>query len=135
MPEKKKLFVSVPMKDRTEEAIKNSITKMHKMAELILTEELELIESYVPEHPADNKDAVKYLGEAIEKMSEADYVIGLAEIEHSNGCLIEREVALRYGIPYVRAFAEQVAPDIIVALQRAQQNQQTIQDVNFDGLM
>ena len=35
---KKKLFVSIPMKDRTPEDIKNSMEKMHKLAELILNE-------------------------------------------------------------------------------------------------
>lgn len=132
---KLKLFVSVPMNGRTEEAIKNSITKMHKMAELILSEEFELIDSYMDDGViGDGKQSIWYLGEAIKKLSEADYMIGLAEIENNSGCIIEREVALRYGIPYIRAFAEQVAPDIIMAMQAAQQNQQQ-NDINFEEIM
>ena len=119
---KKKLFVSIPMKDRTPEDIKNSMEKMHKLAELILNEEFELINSYIEEadSPSNPRDAIKYLGMSIQKLAEADYMIGLAEIDNNNGCLIEREIALRYGIPYVRAFAEQVAPDIIWAAQQKQ---------------
>lgn len=41
----KKLFVSVPMKGRTEEEIKASIQKMKKIAEICEGEDLELIDS------------------------------------------------------------------------------------------
>lgn len=52
----KKLFVSVPMRDRTEENIRKSIEKMHKIAEATVGEELELIDSYVPENNSEAKD-------------------------------------------------------------------------------
>ena len=111
---KKKLFVSVPMKGRTEENIKRSITRMHKMAEIMLDEEFELIDSYIEDKPPkDSKEAVWFLGESIKKLSEADVMIGLAEIESFNGCMVEREVALLYGIPYIRVLAEQVAVDLL----------------------
>ncbi len=42
----KKLFISCPMKGRKEEDIKESIEKMHKIAEIIFNEELEVIKSY-----------------------------------------------------------------------------------------
>lgn len=60
----KKLFVSVPMKGRTEEEIKASIQKMKKIAEIYEGEELELIDSYIEDNPPkDSKEAVWYLGE------------------------------------------------------------------------
>lgn len=37
----KKLFVSCPMRDRTEENIRKSIEKMHRIAEAVFDEELE----------------------------------------------------------------------------------------------
>lgn len=62
----KKLFVSVPMKGRTEEEIKASIQKMKKIAEIYEGEELELIDSYIEDNPPkDSKEAVWYLGEAL----------------------------------------------------------------------
>lgn len=50
----KKLFVSVPMKGRTEEEIKASIQKMKKIAEIYEGEELELIDSYIEDNPPKN---------------------------------------------------------------------------------
>ena len=47
----KKLFVSVPMKGRKEENIKRDIEKMHKIAEAVFGEELELLDSYIEENP------------------------------------------------------------------------------------
>ena len=62
----KKLFVSVPMKGRKEEEIRKSIAKMHKIAEAIVGEELELIDSYIVDNPPkDSKEAVWFLGKSI----------------------------------------------------------------------
>ena len=111
---KRKLFISVPMKGRTEENIKISINRMHKMAEIMMDEEFEVIDSYIEHKPPKNSsESVWYLGESIKKLAEADVVIGLVEINGFYGCLIEREVALLYGIPYIRTFAEQVAVDLL----------------------
>ncbi|MBQ8293409.1 MAG: hypothetical protein IJX78_06410 [Bacilli bacterium] len=43
----KKLFISCPMKGRSEENIKKSMQKMHKIMESILGEELEVIQTYI----------------------------------------------------------------------------------------
>ena len=95
----KKLFVSVPMKGRTEEEIKASIQKMKKIAEVYEGEELELIDSYIEDNPPQNKNqAVWYLGESIKKLSQADVFIGICESYEWNGCEIERETAAGYGI-------------------------------------
>ena len=59
----KKLFVSVPMKGRTEEEIRKTIDKMKKIAEIFEGEELELIESYIEDNPPkDNNQAIWFLG-------------------------------------------------------------------------
>lgn len=95
----KKLFVSVPMKGRTEEEIRTSIEKMKKIAEIYEGEELELIDSYIEENPPkDNNQAIWYLGESLKKLSEADVFIGIDDSWSWNGCQTEREVAERYGI-------------------------------------
>lgn len=74
----KKLFVSVPMKGRTEEEIKASIQKMKKIAEIYEGEELELIDSYIEDNPPkDSKEAIWYLGESLKKLSQADVFIGI----------------------------------------------------------
>lgn len=95
----KKLFVSVPMKGRTEEEIKASIQKMKKIAEIYEGEELELIDSYIEDNPPkDSKEAVWYLGESLKKLAQADVFIGIDESYDWNGCYIERDTAQRYGI-------------------------------------
>lgn len=74
----KKLFVSVPMKGRTEEEIKASIQKMKKIAEIYEGEELELIDSYIEDNPPkDSKEAVWFLGESLKKLAQADVFMGI----------------------------------------------------------
>jgi len=95
----KKLFVSVPMKGRTETEIKASIQKMKKIAEVYEGEELELIDSYVEDNPPkDNNQAIWYLAKSLEKLADADVFIGITEAWEWNGCYIEQEAAGRYGI-------------------------------------
>ena len=95
----KKLFVSVPMKGRTEEEIRASIKKMHKIAEVFAGEELELIDSYVEDNPpGDNNQAIWYLGESLKKLAGADVFITISDHWSWDGCFIENQVAERYGI-------------------------------------
>ena len=93
----KKLFVSVPMKGRTEEEIKASIQKMKKIAEIYEGEELELIDSYIEDNPPkDNNEAVWYLGESLKKLAQADVFVGIDDVWDWSGCYIESEVAARH---------------------------------------
>lgn len=112
----KKLFISCPMKDRTEEAIKDSMNRMHKIAEIIFGEELEVIDSYIPgEAPEDNNRAMWYLGKSVQMMAEADYFVGVSEFGYA-GCDIEMLVASRYGIPMASVSMRHLMPDIEVPI-------------------
>lgn len=105
----KKLFVSVPMKGRTEEEIKASIQKMKKIAEIYEGEELELIDSYIEDNPPkDNNQAIWFLGESLKKLAQADVFIGINEAWDWCGCYIEIETAKRYGIKIYMIPAEYV---------------------------
>lgn len=111
---KKKLFISCPMKGRTEENIKKSMEQMHKIAEIVFDQELEVIPSYIEDNPPQNsKQAVWYLGKSIQLLAEADFFIGIDYMEFYNGCMIENEVARRYGIrsTYVKAY--EMMPDAV----------------------
>ena len=95
----KKLFVSVPMKGRTEEEIKANIQKMKKIAEICEGEELELIDSYIEDNPPKgNNEAIFYLGESIKKLAQADVFVGICESYEWSGCRIENITAESYGI-------------------------------------
>ena len=109
----KKLFISCPMKGRTEENIRKSMEKMHKMAEIVFDQELEVIPSYIEHNPPENcQQAVWYLGESIKKMSEADYFIGVEYLDMFKGCITESNVARFYGIRIFEVDAVDFMPDL-----------------------
>lgn len=115
----KKLFVSAPMKGRTEEEIKASIQKMKKIAEIYEGEELELIDSYIEDDPPkNNNEAVWYLGESLKKLAQADVFIGIAENYDWSGCCIEREIAERYGIKVYAILAQYVIDNYNALIQK-----------------
>ena len=115
----KKLFVSVPMKGRTEEEIKASIQKMKKIAEIYEGEELELIDSYIEDNPPkDSKEAVWYLGESLKKLAQADVFIGINDAWDWNECYIENDVASRYGIKNYHIPAQYVIDDYNALVQK-----------------
>lgn len=98
----KRLFVSVPMKGRTEEAILNSIAKMHVIAEAMTGEKLELINSYMPK-AAENKtkaEALRSLGDSIKYLADADVCIGFGWCG-AMGCEVEMTICRNYGITYL----------------------------------
>lgn len=97
----KRLFISVPMRNRTEYAIKASMEQMHKIAEAVFGEELEVIPTYFEDDPPENTNmALWYLGESIKKLSEADRFIGIYDEDKGyRGCIIENLAAKNYGIP------------------------------------
>ena len=95
----KRLFVSVPMKGRTEVEIKASIQKMKKIAEIYEGDELELINSYIEEEEPENCNrGIWYLAKSIEKLARSDVFIGINEIYDWRGCEVEDRTAFMYGI-------------------------------------
>lgn len=111
----KKLFISAPMKGRTEAQIRATMEQMHHIAEAVFGEELEVIQTYISDDPpADANQAVWYLGESIKKMADADYFIGIYDEEKGyRGCIIENLVAKNYSITSYLVNISYVAPDII----------------------
>ena len=110
----KKLFISCPMKGRTEENIRKSMEKMHKIAEIVFDQELEVIPSYIEHKPPEgHKAAVWYLGESIKKLAEADYFIGIGYSSLFKGCAIEWAIAEGYDIPRTRVEIEELMPDVL----------------------
>ena len=99
----KKVFISVPMRGRTKENIEYSIKKMKDIARTIIEDEdIEFINTIVEEKPpyTTQKEAVWYLGKAIELLSQVDVLVAPQTDYHhyAPGCFIEKEVASRYGI-------------------------------------
>lgn len=118
----KKLFISCPMKGRTEENIRKSMEQMHKIAEIYFDQKLEVIPTYIEDNPPENSNqAIWYLGRAIQLMAEADYFIGIEYCESFNGCYIEDSVARKYGIRSTHVNTYDLMPDV-VKIERAYWN-------------
>ena len=108
----KKLFISCPMKGRTEENIKKSMEKMHKIAEIVFDQELEVIPSYIEDNPPETNDKrIWYLGKSIQLMSEADYFIGIDYASVFIGCEAEKDIARNYGITSTYVKMHELMPD------------------------
>ena len=110
----KKLYISCPMKGRTEENIRKSMEQMHKIAEIIFDQELEVIPTYVEDNPPENsRQAVWYLGKSIQMLSEADFFIGVEYSDFYHGCMTEAEVARKYGIRSTYVSVHELMPDAL----------------------
>lgn len=109
---KKKLFISCPMKGRTEDAIRHDMDRLHKMAEIVFDQELEVIPTYIEHVPPETRNkAIWCLGESVKKMSDADYFIGVTDAYGVRGCRVEAEVARVYEIPSYFVSAYQFMPE------------------------
>ena len=91
-----KLFVSQPMRDKTDEEISLERAK----AVLDVTKKIEapiiVMESFFGKAPFKD-NPLWYLGESIKLLSEADVVYFCKDWEKYDGCTIEHECAVRYG--------------------------------------
>lgn len=90
-----KLFISQPMKGKTNEEIdaeRAAVIKLFDHPQL----GLEVIDSFFKDAPAQAAP-LWYLGESIKLLGEADVVYFCKNWQKYNGCTIEHECAVRYG--------------------------------------
>lgn len=98
----KKLFISQPMKGRSEEEIINDRRACIKYAQEMLGEDVEVIDSFFQGAPADAKP-LWYLGESLKLLAQADIAYFAAGWVDARGCKIEHTCAAEYGIPIIEA--------------------------------
>lgn len=96
----KKLFISQPMRGKTDEQIIATREKAIRTAERRLGESVEVIDSFFKGAPTNAKP-LWYIGESIKLMSEADVVFFAKGWYEARGCKIERACAIEYGIETV----------------------------------
>lgn len=90
--------------------------QMHNIAEAVFGEELDVIQTYIPDPPSGTNQALWCLGERIKMLSEADYFIGVYDEEKAyRGCAIENQAAKAYGIPSYTINLNYVARDVVEA--------------------
>lgn len=97
----KKLFISQPMKDKTDEEIKSERAEIVKR----VTEKfgkVEVIDSFIEENEPENTNSgLWYLGKSLELLATADCAYFVEGWKDYRGCKIEHECAVQYGIDIV----------------------------------
>ena len=98
----KKLFISQPMRGKTDEEILAEREKAIANAERELGEKAEVIDSFFQGAPTDAKP-LWFLGKSLELLSTADVAYFTKGWQDARGCRIEHECAVEYGIELVIA--------------------------------
>ncbi len=96
----KKLFISQPMKGKTDEEILAAREKAIRSAEEKLGEPVEVIDSFFQSAPADARP-LWFLGKSLELLAKADVAYFANGWEDARGCRIENTCAIEYGIDLV----------------------------------
>ena len=93
----KKVFISQPMKWRSDSEILATRQRALDKVQDRLGEEVELIESFFQAAPTDAKP-LWFLGKSLQMMSQADLVFFAEGWQNMRGCRIEHQCAVDYGI-------------------------------------
>lgn len=101
----KKLFISQPMRGKTDEEILAERKKAIESAERNLDEPVEVIDSFFQNAPADARP-LWFLGKSLELLSTADIAYFAKGWEDARGCRIENQCAIEYGIEVIEDYTE-----------------------------
>lgn len=113
----KNLFVSIPMRGRSDESViqrQNEILAMVNNCEDLTDSTYALINTMeVEPEPEEVRNRCWYLGQSIQKLAMADLIVFDYDYITANGCVIEKHIALLYKIPigYISIGNELVIPD------------------------
>ena len=97
----KKLFISQPMRGKTDEEILAVRERAIESAERNIGEKVEVIDSFFQDVPEVESKPLWCLGKSLMLMAEADVVYFAKDWENYRGCRIENECAVEYGIELV----------------------------------
>lgn len=101
----KKLFISQPMRGKTDEEILAERKKAIESAERNLGEPVEVIDSFFQNAPADARP-LWFLGKSLELLSTAGIAYFAKGWEDARGCRIENQCAIEYGIEVIEDYTE-----------------------------
>ena len=87
----KKLFISQPMKDKTDEQILSEREKAIEVAKQKVGDDVEIIDSFFKDAPS------------LELLASADVAYFAPEWDKYRGCKIEHECAVQYGITTIES--------------------------------
>lgn len=93
-----KVFISQPMKNKTEQEILEERANMFQLAKESFPD-AELIDSYFDDYkPSTGNVGLKYLAKSLELLADADVAYFAPGWNDARGCRIENECAIKYGI-------------------------------------
>lgn len=106
----KKLFISQPMKGKTDEEILSVREKAIESAKKYLKEcgeddEIEVIDSFFQKAPEEARP-LWFLAKSLELLSTADVAYFAKGWEYARGCRIENECAIEYGIDVIEDYSD-----------------------------
>lgn len=92
-----KLFISQPMRDKTDEQIEKERNDAIEHVKKVLGEDVEVIDSFFKGAPHDAK-SLWFLGKSFELLSTADMAVFIGDWYKYRGCKMEYEACEEYGI-------------------------------------
>lgn len=101
----KKLFISQPMKDKTDDEILATRNKAIEAAKERVGEPVEVIDSFFQCAPADARP-LWFIGKSLELLATADVAYFAGGWEKARGCKIEHTCAVEYGIEVISEVVE-----------------------------
>lgn len=99
----KKLFISQPMKDKTDAEILAVREQAIQSAKNLLGEDVEVIDSFFQDAPHDAKP-LWFLAKSLELLATADVVYFAKDWEKYRGYRIENTCAIEYGITVIEDY-------------------------------
>lgn len=95
-----KVFISTPMKDKTDKEIQYCITAAMDDIERLIPGSISFVHNYIPSEDEFTKP-LYLLGRAFQKMSECDAVYFTPGWEEARGCMMEYRAAKAYGLKII----------------------------------
>lgn len=93
----KKVFISQPIKGKTDNEILLERDRAVKLIEEFVGEDIEIIDNLIKDQPPIGiNESLWFIGKSIELMSKADIAYFINGWDKARGCKIEHECAIQY---------------------------------------
>lgn len=94
----KRIFISLPMSNKSEEEIKEELDKRKSLLEQL---SFEVADTYIENSPNVKNIALWCLGRSLEIMANCDIAYFCKGWQKARGCLVEYEAAVQYGLQVI----------------------------------
>lgn len=97
-----KVFLSQPMRGKTEEDILREREEMIRFIESEFSPEIEILDSYFEDYnPENGCIPLKYLSKSLDILADADLAVFAEGWQDARGCRVEHICAVEYGITVI----------------------------------